>query len=424
MPEAESRTRQQRVYFWIVVSLAILYVIQAWSPIRLDNDSVVHLRAGSRLADGLTADFPNSPLGYPKFLAILDRLGLGSYAAFVLANCVFVGISIVCTHYLIRDRLPAGRYGWFVPLTLLTFPVIRYMPMVLPEVMFMAVALLAVVAMTAATTREAVMARIGFILTALALTVVAISLRIMGFVLVPPLLATCFIAIGSGRTGQVVTKVSGRQVAIAAVTLIVLALVAFSFADSLQRYAAETALKYSNANPLLLLRGRALSIFWSAGALAVNLPPSRFWSFQTWFIVAGFFALLLALAIFRFRWARTPAGIYLASSIALLILWPYNTLRLWLPIMPLLIAYIETAELRFTPGRKWRAFTLAYIAAYAAAGLASLAYTTRITFSGKDFPKVYGRNGGMAIPDSATGRIDSLHNARAKVLMERYGRPF
>src|SRR5688500_18742176 len=205
MPETESRP-QHRVYFWIVVSLAILYLVQAWSPIRLDNDSVVHLRAGSRLADGLHADFPDSPLGYPTFIAILDRLGLGSYAVFVLANCAFVGISLVCTHYLIRDRLPSGHWGWFVPLTLLTFPVIRYMPMALPEVMFMAVALLAVVAMTAATKRDGVTARIGYILVALALTVVAISLRIMGFVLVPPLLATCFLAIRSGRTRQVMTK--------------------------------------------------------------------------------------------------------------------------------------------------------------------------------------------------------------------------
>ena len=415
---------RRRLYLGSIAALAVLYVIQALSPMRVDNDSVVLLRAGVRMASGLSADFQSSPLGYPAFIAVLDRLGIASYPVFVLVNCAFVLLAVVCTLHLVRDRLDRPGAIWIVPLTLLAFPVIRYMPMPLPEVMFMGIGLAAVVAMDTALKRQEIPARIGWLVVAVILTTIGITVRMMGFVLVIPLFATCFLALNPASGRGVRTRLTGLQIAFLISTVIVIAVVSVLLVGSFERYASETALKYARLNPLMALRGRVLSTWWSLGSLVTNLPSWKFNRYDTWFIFAGLLGTLVALGAFRFRWPRTPAGIYLASSIAILIVWPYNSIRLWLPVVPLLIAYILTVDLRFTPGVKWRVFTRAYLVGFVVTGLATLAYTTRITFSGKNFPNVYGLNGGMSAPDPTTGRVDSVHNARAKALIERYGRRF
>jgi hypothetical protein len=160
------------------------------------------------------------------------------------------------------------------------------------------------------------------------------------------------------------------------------------------------------------------------GAVFLNIPWTQFRAYSTWWTVAGLAGVALILTAVRVKLPRTPAGVYLMSFIAILLLWPYTTLRLWMPIIPLIIGYLGSAQLRFKAGIGWRCFMIVYVAWFAIAGLAALAYTTRITLSGDDFAKLYGQAGGMSAPDRATGRIDTLHNRRVLDLMNRYGNPF
>ncbi len=406
----------------MVAALATLYVLQALSPIRLDNDSVVVLRAGARLADGLPADFPNSPLGYSIFIAALDRLGLGGYPVFVLANCLFVGVAIVCIVKLDSKRGGSKRQRWFVPLSLLAFPVIRYMPIATPDTLFLSVAMAAVLAMNEACRSKTIGRRVQLVILALILTAIGITLRIMGVVLIPALLAACFLSM-DGRLSLHRSAIRS-SVTVALAALAVVMFVAFRLADSFQRYSSEAFLGYIHESAWRAMGNRATENLETIGGLVLNLPQARFGAFLWWFLAAGAAGVAVVLGVVRVERPRTPAGVYLATSIVLLILWPYNTPRLWLPIVPLLIAYLESAPLRFTPGPVSRWMMRGYLACFVAAGLVSLAYTTRITFSGKDFPKVYGLAGGMSAPDPRTGRVDELHNERARALMRRYGHTF
>lgn len=404
----------------VVSVLGALYLLQAVSPMRVDNDSVVYLHMATSLADGIPLDRTGLPPGYPALIAVLDSLGLGLSFVFVLANCAFIAMGLAAAQYLF-NRPESGRKTWVVPLTMLAVVLIRYLPMPLPEPMFFGVSLVAVAAMSAATVRTG-HRRVLLLCAALVLTIVAITVRLVGLALVPALLWACFHFQGRDLSPRASWT---RERRMAAATLLGVAIVtAMVLGDSFRKYSFEAKLMYLHEDLLGQMFAHVLGLLLSIGEVVVNVPSTQFRPYRLAFLSAGLVAVVWIFSTMRLRQPRTPAAVYLVSFLVLLVLWPYNALRLWLPIVPLLIGYMESASFRFTPGRKWEIFVRLYVAWFAFAGIGALAYTTRITLSGKDFPKVYGKRGGMSYPNPKTGRVDTLHNRRARELMKRYGNPF
>ena len=84
------------------------------------------------------------------------------------------------------------------------------------------------------------------------------------------------------------------------------------------------------------------------------------------------------------------AEIYLAAYLFILFLWPYGDTRFWTPVLPLIFAGLFSWLRPWTlTGWRKRA-SLLYSAAYMLMGFVALAYSTRITFSGREFPRRYG----------------------------------
>jgi hypothetical protein len=96
-----------------------------------------------------------------------------------------------------------------------------------------------------------------------------------------------------------------------------------------------------------------------------------------------------------------------------------------MPVIPLLIAEVGRiiSEL---PGMRWKTGLVGtYAAWFAMTGIAALAYTSRISFSGSNFENVYGRRGGMPteevdVTDPNWGHLQ-YYKAQAKKLTARYG---
>lgn len=404
-----------------ILALGAVYLLQALSPMRLDNDSVVYLHMATSMTDGVPRETTGLPIGYPAFISLLERLGLGVSFFFVLANCAFIAIGLMSLAYLF-DKRPDGRESWVVPLTLLSVPLIRYIAMHLPETMFFGISLLAVALMTAAT-RNVGRRRFAFLGAAVVLTAAAITVRLVGFALVPPLLWACTHREDHERSQRHVW--TRREKWIAASAVFAIGLVALVLlGDSFRKYAYEAGLKYLDARAPYYMWVKAIGFVERIGEVAVNLPATQLRWLRWEFVAVGLAAITWFATRVQLRIPRSPASIYLITFLLLLFLWPYNASRLWLPIVPLLIGYAERASLKFEPGRKWLRFVKVYRAWFVFTGLLALAYTTRITLSGPDFSNVYGKQGGMAIPDPRTGAINEFHNARVRVLKKRFDNPF
>jgi hypothetical protein len=420
----EGRSRQVVILALALASVGLVYLIQAATPLRLDDDAVDYLNAATVLVDGhpLPGRPATIPLGFPTVIAALDRAGAGSSFWFVIANCFFIAVGLVSCWHLLKPLQTRSRQ-WVCLLTLLMVPVVKSVPIALPEAAFFGTSLLALGAISSvrvATSRR----RSTILLLAVLLTAIATSMRIVGLALVPVLIWNGFLA-----SRNETARMSDRRLLlwsalpVAAVIGVLLILVVRSNAFAL--YSINLQDYYSHRTILAQLSRRASLAVSDLGEVGLNLPFSRFRDWRLLFIIAGiFFGGLLWLALKKP--AKAPAArMYLLVYLLGLVVWPDPSTRLWMPIIPLLIAEIITL-LDGMRGPIWSLIAGAYVAWIGITGVVALAYTTRISLSGSEFSNVYGLNGGMPSAEAASdpARADHLrmYIAAAARLNARYGK--
>ena len=100
--------------------------------------------------------------------------------------------------------------------------------------------------------------------------------------------------------------------------------------------------------------------------------------------------LLFLLTLFGLATKRreiSPTEVFLVCYMGILFSWPYYDARFWLPVIPLLIAYsvLAVRHLRFPKG-----VVTIYCLVFVTLGFGAIAYSTRISFAGPNFPDRYG----------------------------------
>jgi len=161
------------------------------------------------------------------------------------------------------------------------------------------------------------------------------------------------------------------------------------------------------------------------GELIVNAPLSKLPSWcQVPILVLGACSMLMFFVGVAVLWSRSRwLSAYLIGGCILVLPWPYTDPRFWLPILPFAFVAIflgsltiaKRGRLNLTAPLPW---ALAYSALFCCLGLASLGYSTWITFSGPQFPYRYGDGllrstylTGCSLPGGHTNR-SALHLLR------------
>jgi hypothetical protein len=393
--------------------VSLLYLLQIATPIRLDTDSVRYLAIAMGLADGTGAVPDGFPSGYPLILAGLDRLGLASVHAIVAWNCLFLALSMCALWWMSSDR-PVSVRLWSIVLTLLSVQLVRTVAMPHPESTFLAVSLTAVAAMSRISGGIS-LRNANLLLAALLLTGIALSIRIAAVTLLPPLL-WCMVQMvrASATTRRRRMVISG----LIAVTLLAMAGCALAMTEhgTLSRYATEGMRELGRRSPARFLSKRVEYTARGMGELVTNVPLRQFMQAMFYVNGIGLAALVAFVAAFRRMRLEGSTGIFLLAYFAVLLLWPYYDPRLWMPILPLLVLGVVTAFHEMTKGRTLRLVLTAWVAGYAAIGLAALAWTTRLSWSGESFRSLYGWNGGLA----RQGHYDPIHDNYAKQIIKRF----
>ena len=414
MAPAATKAPAREPFYWTALSgsiiggLSLAYLIQAATPLRLDDDAVDYLRVAAAITDGVQIPTLPIPLGYSRLLSLLERIGIATSATFVIVNCVFILIGLYSVSRLSEYSVKSRQFA--IIGALLAIPVMKSAVIALPDAVFFGVSLLAVWCLSLADTQNRI-AHYALIAIATILTAAAISLRYAGIALIPAL------------AWSLVRRSTRRE--LAAFVFLFLALIAIAATSRIFFMYVSQARGYYAVGPDQLL-DRVAVVVRSFGEVMLNVPFSRLRTLGALFITAGalFAAVLIALA--RRRAAITPARIYVISYLSLLIVWPFPTPRLWIPMIPLIFA--EGVE-GFLHAHRSRWMTVAagtYAGWLTLTGVAALAYTTRISLSGERFPQLYGRSGGMADPTIKEGHRSysraQFYNEEARRMLARYGR--
>jgi hypothetical protein len=401
----ESSLGFRAVYVALGLAL-ILYLVQVFTPLRLNTDAIDYLSLADGAARGRGfsslwhADF-HFPKGYPAFAYLMMKTGWFSSALLVISNLVLFGFGLVFS-FLTLTRVGFSRKQTMIAclMTLLSFAAVKHITQGMSDFLFFALSTGACWLMTRQGSYKwfPLIPCVAF----------AMETRLAGLALAVPLLVMAWqfakqrpiALIFAGLAAAICLAIgiwAGRHYLSADIEYLGVAKIGDVIVLAAIRHCQDFAELIFNV-PLAKLPSALSNLMLFVGAIALV------------FFLAGAFALRQ-----RSLWLSA----YLVAYTALVLPWPFTDVRFWLPIMPFVFLAIWSGllSLRDIPVRA----TGAYVVLFCAMGFVALGYSTSLTFSGSKFPSRYGD--GLLRSTYLTGCSPASfdgRNDRALELLRRY----
>jgi hypothetical protein len=374
------------------VLVALAYLAQCASPLRLINDGVDYLMQASSALDGhgflLHGTRSMRPPGYPALIFVLARLGLGTSWAIVALNCLMLGIACYASYFVLRRSFDFSRERSRVIclLTLFSYLMVRNVGYPLSDISYFGLSVPCLLLLLKAESEPG-----SFrwrLLVAIPLMFVCIEVRTIGIVLIPAFL---WAAIGGMQGAKRIYPAMRRlRLPLSLLAIALIAVVSVLFFHS----------RYLQFNlPIFLHRGIVRSITANLGyhtaewgEMMLNAPLSKIPQFLAIPLrVTGAIALFACVfGIWTKRDRTDSVLLYVIGGACIVLAYPWFDTRLWLPFVPFLMAYTLVGFERILPARMLRPLLLAYCSSFVLLGVIALGFSTRLTFSGSRFPDLYG----------------------------------
>ena len=335
--------------------MALAYLVQLPTPLRLHNDTIVLVSMGESAAHGggfLYHGRPSHyPQGYPALVALLLKLGAFRVWTAVAINFAFLALGV----WAAAKIVPHG--GMTALLTLLSFVTIKHAAIPLTDVIFFGVAMLCLWMLARERLWEAA-----------ALVLIGIALRRNGIALAPPVIWVLWRA---RRRAWILP-----MLAAAALTV--------RLTSTLQDFHNTVAGHTMLDSAIQILGFRAMEF----GEIAANVPsialPPIGQTILPWIGAAVLVMIATGIWISRKSFGATEA--FFLGYAAILFAWPYYDPRFWLPVLPLVFGYASRTVERLLP----KEAIAAYLMIFCLIGAVVLWVSIRITYSGATFPDAYG----------------------------------
>jgi hypothetical protein len=386
-----------RVYAGILALLAVCYLAQIFTPIRINDDAVTLLSEAESVAHNegflLAGQKTLYPPGYPALLASLLRMGVAHTWVILSLNAVFLFVGLFALRYVLtltffRDQ---GYVLMVYALSLLSFIFIIFFSLPLTDVPFFCVAMCCLASMEH-TVRLTVGGRFWrWLAVDCFLLLGSIAVRRVGLALIPAFL---WMIISHPAVKRYLKDWSLRRSISAIGSLVFLVIVVTGWtADNLNVSLRDfRSTVHGQRLPYIAssIIGYRLT---ELGQIAANIPshalPKPIQHVLPW---VGLLTLTTVMVgLFLKRKSFGPSEVFVVGYLAIMFAWPMSNPRLWLPIIPLLIFYCTLAVAHIA-ARKYHLLAklmAVYLTVYAVLGLDWLASSTMITFSRSAFLTMY-----------------------------------
>jgi hypothetical protein len=381
-----------------VVIFVALYVLQIFSPLRLNTDSGRFLSMAISAVDGhgfVANGQPDAfPEGYPLLLAGLIRSGLGSTLWINTFNILCVLGSVLLFHRILALRpavdQPARMVLCLLPLA--SWVWIKHAAIPLSENPYL---LLSMAALLLASHAHLAAAGCSWVwwLGALLLALATYRVRTVGITLVAAIGVVAIRPV----TWYVATKkrrpaiaFAGALFLIAVLTLVWRWFQAAPAASPSSSYLAQARVGRENGW-LPYLASSFGSHLRELGEMFLNLPASRFPSLGPLFSIAGavgfsVFVVGIPRLARRFPVLAAYAGLYAA----LILVWPFYDPRFWMPLFPVMLLCGWLALENAISHAAMRGVLMVWVVAFVALGLGAQLLNVQISLAGPQFPLLYG----------------------------------
>ena len=349
----------------IIFLLLVCYLVNCFSPLRLEYDSIRYFSLKDCLdhacpAGFIAAEDPH-PYGYVMLLWGLARMGLLHPFVIAFVNWVFLaGALFFCGKMFIGKILKGRDLEAGTILTLLSYPIVKISSYALSEMQYLFFSFGALYFLRLYLERGR---RIGSLLLALLFAGLAIFTRTVGIALLPAMAA------GAGWHYRRVLMRYWKGV------MLVILLVAAGGVVILMRldmglYA--NSVRVAGAGWKVLLWEHLSE--W--GELLLNVPASRLPGAMRWmFVVLGIFFVGFVCVCITRKKKELPVApvVYLGCYSVLIFCWPFYDVRFWVPVAPVIVMILLHG--RYV--RLMRLFVLFFIVA----GVGAMGYSMYTSFN-------------------------------------------
>jgi len=367
---------------FLMAALLACYLINCFSPLRLEYDSIRYFALKDCLEHACpvgfqAADDPH-PYGYPVLLWLLSRMGLLYPFTIAFINLVYLAGALYFTGKLF-GRMGGSRRGMFrtagggdmlserkleigVVLLLLGYPFIKYFGYPLSEMQYLFFSCGSLCFFRLYTERGT---RAGALVLSFLFAGLAIFTRTAGIVLIPALLA------GLGWHHRIVLIRRWKTVGL--LGLVVLAGIIAGLRN-INTGLYMNSVRHAGPGWKVLLKEHLAE--W--GELLLNVPAGKFAGAGRWmFAAAGL--LLMAVVVYciirRRKNASVTVSVYLVFYSVLIFYWPFFDVRFWIPVAPLVVMIL----LQGLPVRMLLIRGLLVL--YVMAGLGAIGYSMYTSFN-------------------------------------------
>jgi hypothetical protein len=380
---------QSRLLRWGLLAVCLLYMVQLWSPLRLSGDGVQLLSVAASAADGHGfldhGQKTRYPPGYPAMVACLDRLGMARPWSLVGLNAVFMFLALGCAYYVACDYYQLNS-NWaliVILFTSLSFALVKHFTQTLTDLPFFGTSM-AALALTVRAEKESRASYYALWAAALSISIASVLIRPTALALFP-----CLAWSLGGRLGLGEILLRNKKILIGCTLFAVMLACALAIFLFHTIYIQGALLVFAHQGLGRGIRETMQFRVGEIGELTMNVPATKLGPLRPLVWIFG----VAGIALLAFNARRCRMGVveaYLAAYLFIVLIWPYSDARFWMPVLPLIFAELFSAARPWTFTGWKKRVTVAYSGAYAFMGLAALAYSTWITFSGREFPRRYG----------------------------------
>jgi hypothetical protein len=379
----------------LLVLAAAGYVLQCFTPMRLEEDVVVYLTTASAALRGQGFTYegqsPPFPPGYPAVVWLMASVGLGTSVFLNLLNGLAGAGGLLAAVSIARSRgLPSGASMCAIAACALSFGMVKGAAIQLSDIVCFGFTLCAVALAESARRTQAGRAAWLRWAASLALAGVAFSMRMAGIaILAAVLFEACKAAVRAAGTARVV---AGVAVAIAVVGTAISLFTFFHERSPTGGGYLKSLTEYANRSPAAIIGDHLLEL----GEMSMNIPRSKLpAAFAGLFTLAGLLNFsTIALLLFRARRRWTPGRTFLVFYMVMIFAYPrYCELRVWLPTIPLFALEIVSAlnsagwdltafdPVRSGSSRRLRMAVAGYSLYFLSTGFVALGYSVWLSFS-------------------------------------------
>jgi hypothetical protein len=386
--------------------LAVGYLLQVFSPLRINTDSyrLLSMAVSAYHGEGYFVDghADHFPLAYPFLVKVLLQTRLASSMALVILNllCLLVGLWVLHAW----SKTQNGSVRTMLPLAfvLSSWVMVKHVTLPLTDLLYFGVSLLSLFFVWLFWRQDGHRKWWSFS-TATLLGYFALQCRSVGLTIFPVLAVTALLHRDIAPfAARILAKRRYAPVIVCAFValffLVVLVVRETGWYESqfMRRGSYFRSLLTSVQRESIVafflqnIRYRVLEF----GEVFSNVPSSKAAQLLPIQYLVGLMAWCVVLngAWLLFRTRRLLfLPLYFLSYVAVMLMWPSYDARFWLPLLPVLAVMLLTGADGLVS--RWPAVRFAsqsYLVGFLVLGIVAILFSTRISLSGKEFSDLYG----------------------------------